>query len=63
MSKTTKSAAKYGEGMKEAHCGICEHFTPPHDCALVEGKISPQAWCKFFQKKKKKWSGLTKTYF
>jgi hypothetical protein len=29
-------------------CALCTLFRPPHACAVVEGNISPQGWCKFF---------------
>ncbi len=37
------------------HCSLCAHFIPetagdvPH-CTLVEGAISPNGWCKLFEK-------------
>jgi hypothetical protein len=33
------------------HCGICEHFEPPHECSEVEGTIQAAAWCRLFEEK------------
>lgn len=48
MPKVSKEVARYSRGMASAHCGICKHFRAPDACAIVEGKISPSMWCKFF---------------
>jgi hypothetical protein len=32
-------------------CDGCNNFQPPNACKLVEGEISPQAWCSLFTKK------------
>ena len=52
--KVSKRLAHYGGGMKQSHCSICRHFEPPDACEYVEGVINPQAWCKFFETKKRK---------
>lgn len=52
-AKATKAAARYGKGMKTAHCGICEHFRPPHGCTRVQGEVSSGGWCRFFERKGK----------
>lgn len=49
----TKRQADYGGGMKKAHCAVCKHFKSPDRCEIVEGEINPQAWCKYFERKKK----------
>ena len=32
-------------------CGLCANFTPPSGCQLVQGTISPNAWCQLFSPK------------
>jgi hypothetical protein len=32
------------------HCRQCEHFEPPSRCAIVEGVIRPEDWCRRFKK-------------
>jgi hypothetical protein len=29
-------------------CSLCANFAPPHACQLVQGKISPNAWCQLY---------------
>jgi len=48
--KQTKEAVDYGEGMPQSHCGICKHFIEPDGCALVEGVIKAEDWCKLFER-------------
>lgn len=49
--KKTKAEAEYGEGHKDAHCGICRHFEPPKSCAVVAGEIHRDMWCRYFKRK------------
>jgi len=50
MSRASKSEARYEPKASHAdHCAICAHFHPPDECSRVEGKISPQGWCKYFK--------------
>lgn len=49
--KVSKQAAHYGQGMKSAHCGICNHYLGNGRCNRVEGIVSPSGWCKFFARK------------
>jgi hypothetical protein len=30
-------------------CGRCMHFLPPNRCEIVNGRISPQGWCRYFE--------------
>jgi len=46
--QVSKLEAEYGKGMKSAHCGICRHFGPPHDCEVVIGTVNSDGWCKYF---------------
>ena len=32
-------------------CGLCANFAPPSSCQLVQGTISPTAWCQLFSPK------------
>lgn len=32
-------------------CSNCLQFLPPSSCKVVEGKISPNGWCKVYVKK------------
>ena len=50
--KVSKRAAKYGDGLPQAHCGICAHFEPPRACEIVRGVIAPDMWCEYFERKK-----------
>jgi len=50
--KRTQKSVNYSKGTEAAHCGICKHFQPPHDCELVEGHIVPAWWCRLFAKAK-----------
>lgn len=33
-------------------CARCTMFRPPHDCTAVEGDVSRDGWCKFFERRK-----------
>ena len=46
----SKVAADYSKGMANAHCSLCTHFTYPDKCSVVEGRVAPAMWCKYFQK-------------
>jgi hypothetical protein len=52
--KASKQSVHYSQGMKTRHCGICQHFQPPHSCEVVEGKIDPEYWCEKFKAKSAK---------
>jgi len=30
-------------------CGGCKHFLKPNRCEIVDGGISPQGWCRYFE--------------
>lgn len=51
--KISKQKADYKVGLPQAHCGICAHFHSPSACEIVAGRIDPQKWCKYFERKKK----------
>ena len=50
--KMSKEAAGYKHGLKQAHCGVCKHYQHPHACTIVEGKIFPAMWCRYFERAK-----------
>lgn len=48
----TKSEARYQEYPKGAQrCDKCTMFRAPDKCTLVQGKISPAGWSKYFERK------------
>jgi hypothetical protein len=59
--KISKAAADYGEGLPQAHCGICQHFTSPNKCSVVIGPVAPEDWCKYFARMKHRKFGSLKT--
>jgi hypothetical protein len=49
QQKLSKAAADYQDAPKDGlTCAACSLFRPPWSCAAVEGEISPNGWCKFF---------------
>jgi hypothetical protein len=50
QSKMPKAQANYQETPQgDQRCGNCAHFIAAENaCALVEGEISPQAWCQLW---------------
>jgi len=50
--KRSKESVNYSKGHPDAHCGICKHFQPPHECELVAGHIVTSYWCRLFEKAK-----------
>jgi hypothetical protein len=32
-------------------CALCTNFKPPDSCGIVDGKINPNGWCRFYTKK------------
>jgi hypothetical protein len=47
--RMSKAAASYQDHPQNGfNCAICTQFRPPHACLIVEGDISPNGWCKFF---------------
>lgn len=48
--KMTQKQAAYQEAPKgNQQCDKCKLFQAPNACSAVEGKISPNGWCKLFQ--------------
>ena len=48
-AKESKKEARYQTHPHgRERCGLCTHFVKPHDCELVEGRISPRGWCTHF---------------
>lgn len=49
QSQVSKEQAKYqGSPRDGKKCAGCKHFKAPDSCRLVEGKISPDGWCRFW---------------
>jgi hypothetical protein len=50
QQKFSKTAADYQDAPKDGllTCAACSLFRPPRSCTAVEGDISPNGWCKFF---------------
>lgn len=50
QSKISKAQASYQETPRgDQRCGNCAHFNAAENaCAVVEGEISPQAWCQLW---------------
>lgn len=50
LAKTTKQVAQYQEQPKgDQTCSGCRFYEDGGACRLVEGEISPEAWCTLFQ--------------
>ncbi len=52
QSKMAQKAVGYQDSPQGAEsCGNCIQFMAPASCKIVEGSISPGAWCKVYAKK------------
>jgi len=50
-AKVSPSTVSYqGAPKGDQRCGTCKQFEPPSACRLIDGKISPQGWCKLWAK-------------
>jgi hypothetical protein len=49
QQKMTQAEAEYQDQPKSGlACAACTLFRPPRSCEVVQGDISPNGWCKFF---------------
>jgi hypothetical protein len=49
QQKVSQAAAEYQDRPKNGlTCAAWTLFRKPHSCEVVEGDISPNGWCKFF---------------
>jgi hypothetical protein len=49
QQKMSQSDAEYQDRPKNGlTCAACSLFRPPRSCEVVQGDISPNGWCKFF---------------
>ena len=49
QQKVSQADAAYQDRPKNGlTCAACTLFRPPRSCEVVEGDISPNGWCKFF---------------
>jgi hypothetical protein len=47
--KMSQSDAEYQDAPKSGlTCAACSLFRPPRSCEIVQGDISPNGWCRFF---------------
>ncbi len=52
QAKMPQLAAAYQSTPKgDQSCENCSLFKAPSSCTLVDGTISPTAWCRFYSKK------------
>jgi hypothetical protein len=48
QAKATQADAKYQDSPKDGQsCSTCAMFRPPSSCALVDGTVSANGWCKY----------------
>ena len=49
QQKMAQTEAAYQDRPKSGlTCAACTLFRPPRSCEVVQGDISPNGWCKFF---------------
>jgi hypothetical protein len=49
QKKISQRDAEYQDRPKSGlDCAACSLFRPPRSCQVVEGDISPNGWCKYF---------------
>jgi hypothetical protein len=49
QQKMPQAEAAYQDRPKNGlTCAACTFFRPPRSCEAVQGDISPNGWCKFF---------------
>jgi hypothetical protein len=49
QQKMSQTDAEYQDRPKSGlTCAACTLFRPPRSCEVVQGDISPNGWCKFF---------------
>jgi len=49
QQKMSQTDAAYQDRPKNGlTCAACTLFRPPRSCEVVQGDISPNGWCKFF---------------
>ena len=48
--KLSKQQANYTDhAMGNERCKYCEHYIDPNHCEIVDGTISPDGWCRYFE--------------
>jgi hypothetical protein len=49
QQKMSQTEAEYQDRSKNGlTCAACSLFRKPRSCEIVEGDISPNGWCRFF---------------
>ena len=52
QAKSSQEAVAYQDKPQGSQrCDNCLQFQPPSACKTVEGKVSPQGWCKIYAPK------------
>lgn len=47
--KHSKDESQYiDNSITKNKCSVCKHFQKPYSCKIVEGRINPDGWCKYF---------------
>lgn len=50
--KMSKAAAHYQYHPRGGEqCGGCAHFRPPGSCEIVAGRIVPNGWCRYYERR------------
>jgi hypothetical protein len=52
--KVSKQSVRYSQGVAHRKCSLCSMWRPPASCSLVAGRISPEAVCDKFERKRAK---------
>jgi hypothetical protein len=49
QQKMSRNDAEYQDKPRSGlSCAACSLFRPPQSCEVVDGDISPNGWCRFF---------------
>lgn len=52
QQKASKEQVQYQDSPKDGQqCSKCMQFVPSEACKVVEGKVSPQGWCRLYTPK------------
>jgi hypothetical protein len=50
-AKVSKAVARYDRPRGAERCGGCKNFRGPDGCVRVDGRISPDGWCRLYSAK------------
>ena len=52
LAKASQASVAYQDTPKDGkNCANCNVFVSPDSCKIVDGKVSPNGWCKVWVKK------------